>query len=192
MYLKTNLPLPLESSKLLLALARRAQQGSYSPAEGESPYQLFVNWLETVEGTAEDVGMDWEETEAKRAAEAKLEEAKEANEVKQAGDAASVSGKLIRFDGPMKSVEAKKAADAAKAAANGVGKKAVVPYNEDEDPSSTRKLDVESIVLNDGLKVYKDQAGRLWTGLATYWIKRGEFERVSPLRLIVKCGVLRG
>lgn len=52
-------------------------------------------------------------------------------------------------------------------------------YDEDTDPSNSRLLDVEGIVERDGLQVYKDQAGRLWTGLATYWIKRGEFERAT-------------
>lgn len=52
-------------------------------------------------------------------------------------------------------------------------------YDEDTDPSSSRLLDIESIVEKDGLQVYRDQAGRLWTGLATYWIKRAEFERAS-------------
>jgi len=53
------------------------------------------------------------------------------------------------------------------------------PYDEDEDPSSSRKLNIEHIVRKDGLNVYKDQAGRLWTGLATYWIKRAEFDRAK-------------
>ena len=53
------------------------------------------------------------------------------------------------------------------------------PYDEDEDPSSPRKLNIEYIVRKDGLSVYKDQAGRLWTGLATYWIKRAEFDRAK-------------
>jgi len=125
--------------------------------------------------------MDWEETEEKRAAESKVEEDKKAKEEKKVEDAASVGGKLIRFDGPMKPLEAKKAAEAKAKAANGAGRREAEVYDEDEDPSSMRKLDVEAIVLKDGLKVYKDQAGRLWTGLATYWIKRGEFERVSLL-----------
>lgn len=54
-------------------------------------------------------------------------------------------------------------------------------YDEDEDPTSGRKLDIERIVHQDGLEVYKDQAGRLWTGLATYWIKRGEFDRAKAI-----------
>ncbi|KIJ60637.1 hypothetical protein HYDPIDRAFT_160583 [Hydnomerulius pinastri MD-312] len=52
-------------------------------------------------------------------------------------------------------------------------------YNEDEDPLNKRRLNIERIVHKDGLEVYKDQAGRLWTGLATYWIKRAEFERAQ-------------
>jgi len=53
------------------------------------------------------------------------------------------------------------------------------PSDEDEDPTSPRKLNIEKIIQKDGLVVYKDQAGRLWTGLATYWIKRGEFDRAK-------------
>ena len=53
------------------------------------------------------------------------------------------------------------------------------PYDEDEDPSSPRRLNIEHIIRKDGLSVYKDQAGRLWTGLATYWIKRAEFDRAK-------------
>ncbi|CAK5279468.1 unnamed protein product [Mycena citricolor] len=51
--------------------------------------------------------------------------------------------------------------------------------DEDENPLSARKLNIERIVQKDGLEVYKDQAGRLWTGLATYWIKRAEFDRAK-------------
>ena len=53
------------------------------------------------------------------------------------------------------------------------------PYDEDENPSSSRRLNIEYIIRKDGLNVYKDQAGRLWTGLATYWIKRAEFDRAK-------------
>ena len=46
----------------------------------------------------------------------------------------------------------------------------------DLDPLDKSKLDVGSIIRSDGLAKYPDQSGRLWTGLATYWIKRGELE----------------
>lgn len=55
----------------------------------------------------------------------------------------------------------------------------VSQHDEDEDPTSPRKLNIERIIQKDGLDLYKDQAGRLWTGLATYWIKRGEFDRAK-------------
>ncbi|TIC68000.1 TPR-like protein [Wallemia mellicola] len=51
----------------------------------------------------------------------------------------------------------------------------------DIDPSSSQKLDVDSLVRQDGLSIYKDQAGRLWTGLATYWIRRGEFDKAREV-----------
>ncbi len=73
-------------------------------------------------------------------------------------------------------------ADAAKlsesAPADGQSKPAP-QHDEDEDPTSPRKLNIERIIQKDGLDLYKDQAGRLWTGLATYWIKRGEFDRAK-------------
>ena len=72
---------------------------------------------------------------------------------------------LIRFAGPPTAV--------------GPDGKPAPVYDEDEDPDSDRKLDVEKTVHKDGLEVYKDQAGRLWMGLATYWIKRGEFDRAK-------------
>lgn len=45
-----------------------------------------------------------------------------------------------------------------------------------QDPLSLEHLDVEHIVRSEGIAIYKDQAGKLWTGLATYWIKLGEFD----------------
>ncbi|KAI5477842.1 pre-mRNA-splicing factor SYF1 [Pseudohyphozyma bogoriensis] len=52
------------------------------------------------------------------------------------------------------------------------GKKEV----KEEDTTSADLLDVDAIIRTEGIKVYKDQAGRLWTGLATYWIKKGAFD----------------
>jgi pre-mRNA-splicing factor SYF1 len=178
-YLKTALPQPLESSKLQLLLARRATAGTYTPEDGQSAYHLLVQWLEGVEANAEEVGLDWDETVAERARLEQIVKDKEAEQARVASEGARVEGKLMRIDGPMKVLSE---ADVAAQLAKG-GKKATkeqAPYVEEEDPSSTRRLDVEKIVLKDGLGTYKDQAGRLWTGLATYWIKRGEFERVRP------------
>lgn len=44
------------------------------------------------------------------------------------------------------------------------------------DPLSPTKLPVAHIVRTLGLARFPDQAGRLWTGLATYWIRRGDLD----------------
>lgn len=46
----------------------------------------------------------------------------------------------------------------------------------EDDPLSPVRLPVRRIVMEDGLAQYADQAGRLWTGLATYYIKRGDLD----------------
>lgn len=156
-------PRPLEAAKLLLALARKASRGEYTSPEGKSPYQILGEFLDIVEQFSEDVGLDVEETVQANEALAKAAATSELAE--PAVEPASSNGQLIRFAGGPVSVTA--------------DGKQERPYDEDEDPISSRKLNIELIVRRDGLQVYKDQAGRLWTGLATYWIKRGEFERAK-------------
>jgi pre-mRNA-splicing factor SYF1 len=155
-------PRPLEAAKLLLSLARKAARGEYTSPEAKSPYQLLGEFLDVVEAHAEDVGLGVEETLAEEES-AKTEAEKDV--AAQAPEAASVNGELIRFAGPPVTLDKD-------------GKPAPA-YDADEDPLSPRKLNIERIVAQDGLEVYKDQAGRLWTGLATYWIKRGEFDRAK-------------
>ena len=41
-------------------------------------------------------------------------------------------------------------------------------------------IDVENIVRS-GIERFADQRGKLWTGLATYWITRGNFERARDI-----------
>lgn len=174
-YLTTPLPSPLERSKLLLSLARQAQAGTYAPADGKSSYQLFVEWLEGVEANAEEVGLDWEEVEEARKAVQSSSGSEEGKENK--ADVASVTGKLMRIDGPMKPATSSTVLNGKQKEV--VGKKQEAVYDDATDPSSEKKLDVEQIVQKDGLEVFKDQAGRLWTGLATFWIRKGEFDRVG-------------
>ncbi|KAI0273808.1 spliceosome complex protein [Gloeopeniophorella convolvens] len=153
-------PRPLEAAKLLLLLSRMAARGEYESPEGKSPYQLLGEWLDVVEAHAEDVGLDVEEADRDTAAKDKEGGADSAQQP-QLGD-----GTLVRLAGPP-------------TAAAGADGQPASAYDADEDPNNTRKLNIEAIVRKDGLAVYKDQAGRLWTGLATYWIKRGEFERAK-------------
>ncbi|TFY83669.1 hypothetical protein EWM64_g350 [Hericium alpestre] len=161
---RNDAPRPLEAAKLLLKLARDAAQGNYVSPEGKSPYQLLGEWLSVVEDHAEDVGLDVEETvedgEAQQKSESRVN-----GTMGSSPQQASMSGGLIKFAGPPKIVVPDGTTDQ--------------PYDEDVDPTSPRKLNIEKIVRQDGLALYKDQAGRLWTGLATYWIKRGEFDRAK-------------
>jgi pre-mRNA-splicing factor SYF1 len=160
----TGEPRPLEAAKMLLSLARRAAKGEYTSPEGKSPYQLLCDWLSVVEKFAEDVGLDVDNTNKSNAVIQKTKELEEAAKKEVEGaEPASVSGQLIRVAGPPVA-----------STADGTPLSADDP---DVDPSDPTKLNVEDIVFKDGLQVYKDQAGSLWTGLATYWIKRAEFDR---------------
>ncbi|KAJ2916820.1 hypothetical protein MD484_g3570, partial [Candolleomyces efflorescens] len=155
-------PRPLEAAKLLLSLARKAARGQYLSPEGKSPLQLLNDFTDVVEKHAEEVGMDVEDTDESNAAIARKEAEDEAT-TQSAAEPASVDGKLIRIAGPPVTL--------------GPDGKPLPVYDEDEDTLSPRKLNIEQIIKKDGLEMYKDQAGRLWTGLATYWIKRGDFDR---------------
>ena len=145
---------PLEAAKLLLGLARQASKGRYISPEGKSPYQLLGDWLDVVQQYAEDVGMSLEE--------AQQDFARNSKDVKPANAASNDSSSLTAHPELVEGQD---------------------PYDEDADPSSPRRINVEKVVQRDGLDIYKDQAGRLWAGLATYWSKRGEFDKVSHLIL---------
>ncbi|TXT13298.1 hypothetical protein VHUM_00665 [Vanrija humicola] len=181
--LEAEPPRPLAAAKYLLSLARRAQKNLYSSLEGKSPYQLFVDFLELVEKYADDVGMDEEQTLELQATREAVEEATAGGEGSKApkDDVASVEGRLMRIAGPPVPASSEATLHKpTKGIGGGAGPEANdLPYDEDTDPSNPRLLDVEGIVYRDGLEVYKDQAGRLWTGLATYWIKRGELDRAT-------------
>lgn len=155
-------PRPLEAAKLLLSLARKAARGEYISPEAKSPYQLLGDFIDVVERFSDEVGLDVQDTVRSNEANAKADaEAQNAH----TQDPALADGQLIRVAGP-----------AVPVSADG---KSLPAYDEDEDPLSKRKLNIERIIHKDGLAVYKDQAGRLWCGLATYWIKRGEFDRAN-------------
>ncbi|KAK8849485.1 pre-mRNA-splicing factor SYF1 [Kwoniella newhampshirensis] len=181
--LDASSPRPLAAAKYLLSIARRASKNLYSSLEGKSPYQLFVDFLELVERYADEVGMSEEETlelqATRKAVEDKVGESSTAEEgAATVEEPASLNGRLMRIAGPPIPVGQAKLHKPANAVSvkNGTEE---LQYDEDADPASSRLLDVEGIVERDGLEIYKDQAGRLWTGLATYWIKRGEFDRAS-------------
>lgn len=145
-----------------------------------------MDFLELVEKYAEDVGMSEEETlelhAGKDALEAPADDQAEAEQQPEEPreEPASLNGRLMRIAGPPAPMEkANKIVRPIDAVSLKKALPEVEPYDEDTDPANSRLLDVEGIVERDGLQVYKDQAGRLWTGLATYWIKRGEFDRAT-------------
>ncbi|GAA6062979.1 hypothetical protein JCM10212_005802 [Sporobolomyces blumeae] len=147
--LHLDLPRPLEAAKRLLDLARRTQLGDSKAlnVEGKSAYQLLSEWLQVVEQFPEEIGID---EEASRKAREERD--------KQLQPAAQESAQKQQ---------------------NGGRKQDPVPPSLDPavlDPTSDSHLDVDSLLRTHGLDLYPDQAGRLWTGLATYWIKRGEFD----------------
>ncbi|GMK55184.1 hypothetical protein CspeluHIS016_0202400 [Cutaneotrichosporon spelunceum] len=180
--LEAEPPQPLAAAKYLLLLARRAAQNLYSSLEGKSPYQLFVDFLELVEKYADEVGMDEDQTLEMQEARRAVQEAVDGEEEEEEAPAQPKSGdRLNRIAGPAVPTSSGGTLHKPPPKLGGAGKQSDTQVLEDEDtdPSNPRPLDVEGIVLRDGLNVYKDQAGRLWTGLATYWIKRGELDRAT-------------
>ncbi|GAA5866972.1 hypothetical protein JCM3774_003740 [Rhodotorula dairenensis] len=148
-------PRPLEAAKRLLTLSHQVQTGQFKHATGtagevKSAYQLLVEWLEVCEKYADEIGIDAEESQRNRNEREKVEAA--------ALDAAPN--------------EASKGAPAAPQTKEVVSPPLPPAVT---DATSSAHLDVDALVRTHGLAVYPDQAGRLWTGLATYWIKRGEF-----------------
>ncbi|GAA6035486.1 hypothetical protein JCM8097_000276 [Rhodosporidiobolus ruineniae] len=149
--LKLDPPRPLEAAKRLLDLARRIQSGQVTAAgaDGKSAYQVLVEFLEVVEKYPEEVGVEADESRSLRAA----------REAAEQVEAAQTNGVKGDDKDPKK---------------RGV----VDPPKLDPsvlDPTLPTLLDVDALLRSHGLALYPDQAGRLWTGLATYWIKRGEF-----------------
>jgi pre-mRNA-splicing factor SYF1 len=49
------------------------------------------------------------------------------------------------------------------------------------DALSSAKVPVSKVIRDIGLVKFPDQAGRLWTGLATYWIRRGDFDTARDI-----------
>ncbi|KDE06272.1 pre-mRNA-splicing factor SYF1 [Microbotryum lychnidis-dioicae p1A1 Lamole] len=155
-------PRPLEASKLLLNLFQRAQNNEYKDPDGKSAYQLLGEWLEVCEKFPEEVGIELEESlkkEKERTKQAAAEDKKE-GENAQETTVATVPLKTQR---------------------NGRGPGLSGFSDAPLDPLSLDLIDVEYYVRSAGLNIYLDQAGRLWTGLATYWIKRGEFDHARAI-----------
>ncbi|GAA5982044.1 hypothetical protein JCM11641_004307 [Rhodosporidiobolus odoratus] len=159
--LKLDPPRPLEAAKRLLSLARDIQSGKVTAAgaDGKSAYQVLVEFLEVVEKYPEEVGIEAEESQA-------LQVARETEEAQKPQEG------TVALNGAA-------AKDQQQTGNNDTKRGPVDPPALDPsvlDPTRSTLLDVSYLLRSRGLTLYPDQAGRLWTGLATYWIKRGEFD----------------
>ena len=56
----------------------------------------------------------------------------------------------------------------------------LVTYAKEIETGRAAGIDVETIVRS-GIERFADQRGKLWAGLATYWITRGNFERARDI-----------
>lgn len=143
----------LEACKLLLKLSRLSRENHYVSPQGKSPYMLLNDWLEVCSEYADTIGVDVEDATALKPVQ--------------------VGGRQNEMDKTTENIS-KQAEDEM---TTGIDSNA----DADVDPSNDKKLDVDYLVRKDGLSIYKDQAGRLWTGLATYWIRRGEFDKAREV-----------
>lgn len=179
---------PLEAAKLLLRLARLASDGKYKSPNGKGPYNLLIDFLEVAEKYAEDVGIsDEEATELmeQRVLRAEREEVElnkrqaeyEEQQREQGNENGITPDGLMRFAGPPVTLDGEKRADA-RHEGEMEARREAEEYLDAMDP---KKLDVEDIIRRDGLDIYKDQAGRLWNGIATYWIKMGDFDKARSI-----------
>ncbi|KAK4696761.1 pre-mRNA-splicing factor SYF1, partial [Phenoliferia sp. Uapishka_3] len=125
--------------------------------------------LEVCEKYPEETGVGAEKSAELRKERQKKEDEEAKEKAELAGEEGAGAVVVAGAKGP-------KGRSTATTAASSAATTSEVPYDESSDPYSLTLLDVEGIVRSEGIAVYKDQAGRLWTGLATYWIKQGEFD----------------
>ncbi|KAG0149688.1 hypothetical protein CROQUDRAFT_73826 [Cronartium quercuum f. sp. fusiforme G11] len=178
----------LIAAKLLLGLVRKARKGKYKSPDGKSPYQLLIDFMELCEKFPNQIGINLKTMNRLR---------------RQADEAASLANGptnatstevsalqpgtndeslpfkgLVRFAGPPTDVRGKGWVPRSnpKLAAN-----QTEAYDPDTDPANPCKLDFDKIVDSEGLSVYKDQLGLIYTNLATYWIKKTEFEKAREV-----------
>ncbi|KNZ52319.1 hypothetical protein VP01_361g12 [Puccinia sorghi] len=170
-------PKALVAAKLLLGLVRKARKGKYKSPDGKSPYQLLLEFMELCEKFPNKVGISLKETVERRQASSQKSNGAIDDNATITNHASTQEtphfNGLIRMAGdpvpllhPRSTREKMKADEMTKEA-----------YDPDVDPSNPSKLDIDRIIELEGLNVYKDQLGLIFTNLATYWIKRAEFEK---------------
>lgn len=171
----------LIAAKLLLGLVRKARKGKYKSPDGKSPYQMLIEFMELCERFPNQIGISLKTMERMRlqASEATVtdESSKATNDssAPQPPDGSEQFQGLVRFAGPPTAVHGKgsrpdpRLVDQTEA------------YDPNTDPSNPQKLDIEKIIELEGFSVYKDQLGLIYSNLATYWIKKTEFEKAKEV-----------
>lgn len=169
----------LEASKLLLSLARRSVEGSYVSPDSKSPYNLLIEWLELCEKYPDQIGMSIEEEEEYVSLKNELSKEQKTDEDsnKEGEESSSSRGGSTNGRG--------RGRGRGRGASNSnrqTSKSKKLPSIESQtDPLDKSKLPIGEIILKDGIEKFPDQAGRLWVGLATYWIKKGELEKSKQI-----------
>lgn len=148
----------LIKAKLLLGLARSAAKAKYRSPEGKSPFHLLEDWLEVAEKFPEQVAIPLEDVPKDSLVDPEDLDDGEEKKKQPAKPVNGTDGPLMRLVEPEKEEE-------------------LSPEVDSKNPSL---LDVERIVRREGLAKFPDQAGKLWVGLATFWINMGELDHVSP------------
>lgn len=176
----------LIAAKLLLGLVRKARKGKYKSPDGKSPYQMLIDFLELCEKFPNQIGISLRSTERYKARLEAIDRSGEnlSHSVTNGSDShpgptdepLPFNG-LIRMAGPAVPLNGKSQASRSNLKASDQTEL----YDPDTDPSVSRKLNVDQIVETEGLGVYKDQLGLIYTNLATYWIKKTEFEKAKEI-----------
>lgn len=175
----------MQASKLLLKLSRMAQKGKYRSPEGKSAFNLLTEWLDIVTSSkhADFIGLDLENVPADS-----LNSAED-----EATDGASTEN---ASNGLIPAKVAKKSKANVDANNDAAADETLMRVGEltsdittgaydagfitpDTDHTDFSQVDVERIIRKDGLINYPDQCGRLWVGLATFWINKGEMDRAK-------------
>ncbi|KAA1067564.1 pre-mRNA-splicing factor syf1 [Puccinia graminis f. sp. tritici] len=166
----------LVAAKLLLGLVRKARRGKYKSPDGKSPYQLLLDFIELCDKFPSQVGISLKETLRRRqkpSSQHPNTTIDHQDSIKDAtsGETPAPFNGLIRIAGAPVPLHPSSTRDKISQEAEA--------YDPDTDPANPSKLDIEQIVEMEGLSVYKDQIGLIFTNLATYWIKRAEFDRAK-------------
>lgn len=167
----------LVAAKLLLGLVRKARKGKYKSPDGKSPYQLLLDFMELCEKFPLQIGISLKETIRRRQKSTALHNQPHEELVKnqsQLENPPPFNG-LIRMAGAPIPYNSQNPPP--QTGGKPKNDNVTEAYDPDVDSSNPSKLDIDRIVEVEGFDIYKDQLGLIYTNLATYWIKRTEFDK---------------